>query len=486
MGTPGPSPSAEELGDLPAEGDGGGGGFGWLGDWFGGLFGGGVFDLPGMVTDALLAFVAELVEAAGEPFLSLLGETLLTTPDLSGHSVLVDMWTTSWGVALGSYVLLVVAGGLTLMGYETVQTRYALKQIAPRLVLGLVASGLSLLVVGHGVELSNALSAAILGGGLLDGGGPALARMLMGDTLGGGNPAHLLILALVLVVLVASVLVGYLVRIAVVALLAVCGPLALSCHGLPQTEGVATLWWRGLGGALLIQVAQSAALAMGVRLFLAPGNSLLVGRAGQLETLLSALCLFWVLWKIPGWVVQVILRGTPVSMPHAPAPVRALRGVAMAMLLYRYLPGRPGAAGRAGAAGAAPPPSPPGGGLGRRPGPPRGPRPPTAPAPVSFGPAAARPHGAAPRPVIPRPRVQRGDAPPNPPPAPPAAALPPPAQAKPRPSPPAGPGLFRPPVVEDPPPTRRAPAPLPPPRPLFREPAEDTDRAKNPPERPER
>ncbi|WP_228081864.1 hypothetical protein [Streptomyces profundus] len=450
---PDPSPSAEDLGDLPSEGDGGGGG--WFDNWFGGLFGGGWFDLPGTISDAIMDFIAELIESAAEPFLGLLGETLLATPAMSTHPVLVEMWTTSWGLALGSYVLLVMAGGLTLMGYETVQTRYAVKQIAPRIVLGLVAASLSLLVMGHAIDLSNALSAAILGSDA-EGLGEGLARMLLGDTLGGGNPVHLLVLALVLLVLVAGVLVGYLVRVAVIALLAVSGPLALACHGLPQTEGVAKLWWRALAGALVIQVAQSTTLAVGLRLFFAPGNSLLVPAGpGELGTLLAGLCMFWVLWKIPGWATQVILRGTPATVPHAPAPVRMLRGAALAMLLHRYLPARPtptrpppATTGRH-----LPPPS--AGGRSRPPTNPPGPGAPPTPKPVKPAPS-----------LVPSARTS----------APPASAgsavsraAPPPKSSA---GPPAVPTSFRPPVPEPPrtTPARRATAPVDHAAPLFRAP----------------
>ena len=127
------------------------------------------------------------------------------------------------------------------------------------------------------------------------------------------------------------------------------GPLALACHALPQTEAVAKLWWRALAGCLVIQVAQAIALAVAVRLYFAPGNTILGHpNPSQLETLLSGICLFWVLWKIPSWTVQVILRGTPASSPQTPGAVRMLRSIAIALLLRRFL-----AAGRAGAGRAA-------------------------------------------------------------------------------------------------------------------------------------
>ncbi|WP_049578601.1 hypothetical protein [Streptomyces sp. SBT349] len=312
---------------------------------------GGVFDIPGAIAGAITGFIGDLVEAAMEPFLGLLGATLLATPEVTGNETLVGMWTGALGVALAGYVLVVMAGGVTLMGYETVQTRYAVKQIAPRLVVGVLAAATSLLVVGKVIDLANALSTAVLDVGDLDATGEGMAEMLLGGMLISAAPVDSLVLVLVLLVMVVAVLIGYLVRVALIALLAVSGPLALCCHGLPQTEGVAKLWWRALGGCMAIQVCQAVALAVGLRLFFAPGNTVLgFPNPGQLETLLAGVCLFWILWKIPGWTVQVILRGSPMTMPHAPAPVRMLRGVAMAMLLHRYLPAARGAAAGGGSA----------------------------------------------------------------------------------------------------------------------------------------
>ena len=301
-----------------------------------------------------------------EPFFELLGETLLSSPRVTSNDTLVAMWSGSLALAGAGYVLLVMAGGLTVMGYETVQTRYALKQVAPRIAVGLVTASLSLTVMDKAIGLTNALTAAIMDREL-DGTGRGVAEMLLGgalsDVLLAGAPLggmiHVALLAVVLLVLLIAVVIGYMVRAALIALLAVAGPLALACHALPQTEAVAKLWWRALAGCLVIQVAQATALAVAVRLYFAPGNTILGHpNPSQLETLLSGICLFWVLWKIPGWVVQVILRGGTPASAQTPGAVRMLRSIAIALLLRRFLAG-----GRAGASkfplrGGLPPSSP--------------------------------------------------------------------------------------------------------------------------------
>ncbi|WP_280922833.1 hypothetical protein, partial [Streptomyces sp. MZ04] len=342
-------------------------------------FFGNLLDIPGMVINAITAFLGMLIEQAMKPLRELLADTLLATPDVTKHADIKHLWADAMAITIGIYVLFVTGGGLTVMGYETVQTSYALKQIAPRLVVGIIAAGTSLTVMGKAISLANALAHAIMGTDLSDAGQGLVERALpfalFGPT---GIAIYLLLLAVVELVLVIAVLVGFIVRVALMALLAVSAPLALSCHAHPLTDPLARLWWRGLAGCLVIQVAQSIIFILALKLFFAPGATALgIPKADQLGTLLAGLALFWVLFKIPGWTLQVVLRGSPIQQPHAPAPVRMLRHLAMYQLMGRYLPGgarRPRRAGiRPGGGGGGGPlrgggPRPGGGGAGGRPG----------------------------------------------------------------------------------------------------------------------
>jgi hypothetical protein len=106
-------------------------------------------------------------------------------------------------------------------------------------------------------------------------------------------------------------LVLYIVRAALVVLLVCAAPLMLLCHALPQTEGVAHLWWRAMTAALAVQVAQSFVLAATLRIFFTPDgrDSLGLTSTGGLIDLLVALCLLWVLVKIPFWAKELAFRG---------------------------------------------------------------------------------------------------------------------------------------------------------------------------------
>ncbi|MEV8023098.1 hypothetical protein AB0O76_43800, partial [Streptomyces sp. NPDC086554] len=301
-------------------------------------FFGNLLDIPGMVINAITAFLGMLLEQAMKPLRELIADTLLAAPDVTKHPDIRRLWTAAMGITAGIYVLFVTAGGVTVMGYETVQTRYALTQIAPRLLLGIAAAATSLTVMGKVISLGNALAHAVMGTdmshaaqGLVE---RALPFALFGPT---GIAIYLLLLAVVELVLIIGVLVGFIVRVAVMALLAALAPLALACHGHPLTDPVARLWWRGLAGCLVIQVAQSMTFILSLKLFFSPGATTLgIPKADQLGTILAGLALFWVLFKIPGWTIQVVLRGTPIQQPHAPAPVRFLRHLALYQLMNHF------------------------------------------------------------------------------------------------------------------------------------------------------
>ncbi|MGW3956989.1 hypothetical protein ACWEKM_40245 [Streptomyces sp. NPDC004752] len=294
-----------------------------------------------MIVNAITSFLGMLIEQIMKPVREFLADTLLATPDVTRHADIKRLWTAMLGITAGIYVLFVTAGGITVMGYETVQTRYALQQIAPRLLVGMVAAATSLTVMGKAIGLSNALAHAIMATDLSDAGQGMVERVLPFALFGApGLKLYLLILAIVMIVLVLAVLTGFLVRVAVMALLAVAAPLMLACHAHPLTDPVARLWWRALAGCMVIQVAQSMTFVLALKLFFAPGATTLgIPKSDQLGTMLAGVALFWVLFKIPGWTLQVVLRGTPIHNPHAPTGVRILKHLAMYRLMDHYLPG---------------------------------------------------------------------------------------------------------------------------------------------------
>jgi len=271
----------------------------------------GFFDIPGKVEQAINDWFAGLVKDALDPAMVLVGRTLLSTPQIAGESQVRSYWQLAAGVADSLLVLLAMAAGALVMGHETLQSSYALKDILPRLVVAAIAANASLAVAGQMVNFANVLSTGLLGSGVdPEQAGHTLELLVLHAVADGG--IFLVLLGLACALLAVALLIVYLVRAALIVLLVCAAPLMLLAHGLPQTEGFARLWWRGMLAALGVQVAQALTLAATVHVFFASGHSVLgVGTGGSLIDLLLVLCLFWVLLRIPFWAKELAFSGRP-------------------------------------------------------------------------------------------------------------------------------------------------------------------------------
>ncbi|GAB2790460.1 hypothetical protein [Amycolatopsis magusensis] len=273
----------------------------------------GIFDPLACVTDGIEAFFRGVVTEALNPLLELLGTTLLTTPEPASLPAVGQLWTESWQLMLAVYATLIVIAGILLMGYETLQSRYTVKELAPRVVVGFLAGTLSQFVAVTGIRLANALSAAVMGDALDPAAaGKAMTDMVTGSLAGGGG--WLFFIALALVAMIVVLLVTFIVRVMVTIAVIAAAPLALMCHALPHTEGIALTWWKGFGGLLAIQVGQSLTLVVALRVFFTPGGFTLFGPSvSGVVNLLLCLALMWILIKIPFWCLSP-LRGNGRSL----------------------------------------------------------------------------------------------------------------------------------------------------------------------------
>jgi hypothetical protein len=135
-----------------------------------------------------------------------------------------------------------------------------------------------------------------------------------------------LVLALVLTLI-------YLIRIMLLTMLAGAAPLALACHALPHTEGLARLWWRAFGGVMAVQVAQALVLITTLRIFFDLSRSTLFAVARPVKSFLDLLlliCLLYILIRIPSWISRVVFRGGASGLwsrdDHDIGPGRLRRG----------------------------------------------------------------------------------------------------------------------------------------------------------------
>jgi hypothetical protein len=269
----------------------------------------GLFDVPGRIRRAIDEWFQGLVASAVNPALDLLSRTLLATPSVATGSRARELWLVSLGLADGAYVLLVTIGGVVLLAHESLQTQYSAKEITPRLVVGAVAAHLSLVVAREGIELANAASAALLGQKVDPASVTATIRTLALAPLEPGSLFTALLLGALVVL--AVVLAGTcIVRALLVVFLVVAAPLMLAAHALPQTEGVARLWWRAMAACLGVQVAQALVPVMAVRVFFeADRAGVLPLGGGHLVDVLVACCLLWLLIRIPAWAARAVIHG---------------------------------------------------------------------------------------------------------------------------------------------------------------------------------
>ncbi|MDT0307218.1 hypothetical protein RM780_09610 [Streptomyces sp. DSM 44917] len=289
---PAPAPQEPDDGEEaeePDTPDGPGGMAGW------------VFD---GITSAINAFFTELATAALNPLLELLGETLLTTPTPDELPQVDRLWSNSWYIALSAYTVLVMAGGVIVMSYQTLQTQYSVREVAPRLAVGFLASALSLYFATRMIVIANALSGAVMGQGI-DPDAPSVALTDMVLSSLGDAGMFTVLLGLAVAGFLVAVLVTYVIRVALITILLAGAPLALMCHALPQTEAIARWWWKAFAGLLGIQVAQSLTLVAALNVFLSSDGFTFIGsNPTGLANMLVALALFYILFKIPFWILS--------------------------------------------------------------------------------------------------------------------------------------------------------------------------------------
>lgn len=261
------------------------------------------WDLKGKATDAINGWFSELVEDALDPVFRLLGRTVLSTPDVTGSATVGGLWRMSWAIANSVFVLLIVAGGAIAMSHETLQTSYTIKEIAPRLLVGWIAANASLVLAGLAIATGNALSQAFTARAPEADGFNVLLNVLLAAQ-GGGVFAALL--TLVVVVEGLCVLATYIVRVATMIVLVAGAPLFLIAHALPQTEGMARLWWRGMAGCLAVQVGQSLIFVTAVQVYFDAGGLRAAMPGGSLMDLLVVAALLWLMLKLPSYARHMV------------------------------------------------------------------------------------------------------------------------------------------------------------------------------------
>ena len=303
------------------------------------------YDIPGQIRKGISDFFLWVASSGLTPVMDLLGRTVLSSSDLANNPRVLAVWGTCLAIANTCFVLFVVGAGFVVTARDTMQNRYGVKELLPRLIVGAVAANTSAIVCAKAIEATNALAAAIVGPGV---DGPAAAAALMQNMSGANTPAGGFLLALMVLAAVAMAIVVVIMcflRIAMLSVLVGVAPLALTCHALPQTEGLAYTWWRAFVAMLGIQLGEAVLLLATVKVFLTPSGLVIDGMPATVSGMVGvcvAIAMLWIMIKLPGWMKQFVL---------GPQRGRGLVGqvvrTVVAVKTLGYLAGASSSAGRA-------------------------------------------------------------------------------------------------------------------------------------------
>jgi hypothetical protein len=276
--------------------------------------------------DGILTWLAKRVQGALSWLVGFLTSAFFTTPDVTVFPQAQALAERSALIVQATFGLAIIVAGAIGMTYGSVQIRYELKDLLPRLVFAFVASAFGTQLCAGLIRVANALTVAMVGQVAA---GPRVIEFVKDEItaalLDETTAVIALIIAILIVVLFFQVMFAWFVRVAVLLIVAGTAPIALACYALPQTQPVAQLWWRTLLSALAIPVLQGVTFAAGVDMLLDPDHAsplILELSRSNVANLVMVACLLTVIVRIPRLMARYASHGG--SMSTAGVLVRAV------------------------------------------------------------------------------------------------------------------------------------------------------------------
>jgi hypothetical protein len=265
----------------------------------------------GWVLDGIVDWFADAILEVFTALIAAITGALLTTPDVTVLPQVQALTGRSVFIVDTVFVLVfVAAGALTMTAGGDERSRYTVKELLPRCVVGFVAAHFSQLVAGTLIDLANALTDALTGLGTGPDGGLGGVKTHLLASRDHTSALLFVVCAAIIVVLLAATAISLVVRFAVLLVLTTIAPLALACHALPQTDVVARLWWRAYLGTLAVPIVQGMFLAAGQWMLTDSGHMLaLLGlpvEPGGVLNLFVVMVLLWTAVKVPGWMRKAV------------------------------------------------------------------------------------------------------------------------------------------------------------------------------------
>ena len=90
--------------------------------------------------EQLLEWLSARVLDVLEFVMGVLAATVFVVPNVTALPQVRDIWSHNLAIVNTAYVLAIIAAGIVAMTHETIQVRYSIKDLLPRVVLGAVAA----------------------------------------------------------------------------------------------------------------------------------------------------------------------------------------------------------------------------------------------------------------------------------------------------------------------------------------------------------
>jgi hypothetical protein len=266
--------------------------------------------------DGLVGWLAEKVVDLLGGLLAFLASSLFISPDVTVLPQVMSIADKSTLVVDACFIFAIIAVGIATMTGDSVEMRYGIKELIPRLVVGFVLSAFAVPLTGQLINVANALTVSMTGASAPTTETVDFVRVRIAAALTDDGSALLVAIIGLLIVVLMFMLVGsWLMRIGVLVILAGIAPVALACYATPWTQGAAELWWRTILGCLVTPTLQAVAFSTGVDLLIDPGANLpiLLGLPGSdTVNLLLVIVVLWITVKIPSMMRRYVTRkGSP-------------------------------------------------------------------------------------------------------------------------------------------------------------------------------
>ena len=248
-------------------------------------------------------------------------EVAFQTPDVSTQPRIREIWQSLLIISDSLLLLLLVIGAIMVIAGDW--TYLEAKELAPRALIAGLSVNLSLLLLGWGIGISNELVKGFL---QVDPNSLSVTtdRLVQSGTVASIVLSLLLIGALFL-------LLSNLIRIVIVVLLGIGGPILQVFGVLPQTDGIARGWWRAAAAVLIAPAVQALLLTIGVKVFFSDGGTTLGtaaaahGGGGTMVDLVLVLVIITLMAVIPLWMLKTAVG---VTHKHIRSSVRSVISVA--------------------------------------------------------------------------------------------------------------------------------------------------------------